>query len=166
VGKKGSLLLLCGEKWGKVAAMQRPILVGEYDFTFDAKNRIAVPARLRPAFAAGVYVTKVHPHCLAGYAPEEFQEYLERQMEGISPNSSKGRDLMRFTAGNAVFQELDGQGRITVPARHLEFAGINREVSIIGVQDHVEIWDRAAWAEYQSRLEEEADANADELAAS
>jgi MraZ protein len=146
--------------------MQRPILVGEYDFTFDAKNRIAIPARLRPAFAGGVYVTKGHEHCLAGYAPEEFKEYLERQMEGISPNSSKGRDLMRFTAGNAVHQELDGQGRITVPARHLEFAGINREVSVIGVQDHVEIWDRAAWADYQSRLEEEADATADELATS
>ncbi|MCX6374121.1 MAG: division/cell wall cluster transcriptional repressor MraZ [Actinobacteria bacterium] len=146
--------------------MQRPILVGEYDFTFDAKNRIAVPARLRSAFADGVYVTKVHPHCLAGYAPEEFKEYLERQMEGISPRSSKGRDLMRFTAGNAVYQELDGQGRITVPAKHLEFAGINREVSIIGVQDHLEIWDRAAWADHQSRLEEEADATADEHATS
>jgi len=149
-----------------VAPMQRPILVGEYDFTFDAKNRIAIPARLRPAFAGGVYVTKSPEHCLAGYGPEEFQEYLERQMEGISSRSSKGRDLMRFAAGNAVYQELDGQGRITVPAKHLEFAGINREVSIIGVQDHVEIWDRAAWADYQSRLEEEADATADEHAAS
>ncbi len=87
-------------------------------------------------------------------------------MDGISPRSSKGRDLMRFTAGNAVYQELDGQGRITVPAKLLEFAGINREVSIIGVQNHLEIWDRAAWADYQSRLEEEADATADELAAS
>jgi MraZ protein len=166
VGKRGIILLQCGEKWGNVASMQRPILVGEYNFTFDAKNRIAVPARLRSAFAGGVYVTKVHPHCLAGYAPEEFEQYLERQMEGISPRSSKGRDLMRFTAGNAVYQELDGQGRITVPAKHLEFAGINREVSIIGVQDHFEIWDRAAWADHQSRLEEEADATADEHATS
>ena len=146
--------------------MQRPILVGEYDFTFDAKNRIAIPARLRPAFADGVYVTKGHEHCLAVYGPEEFKDYLARQMEGISSRSSKGRDLMRFAAGNAVHQELDGQGRITVPARHLEFAGIDREVSIIGVQDHVEIWDRIAWADYQSRLEEEADATADELATS
>jgi MraZ protein len=53
-----------------------------------------------------------------------------------------------------------------VPAKLLEFAGINREVSIIGVRNHIEIWDRGAWADYQSRLEEEADATADELAAS
>ena len=146
--------------------MQRPILVGEYDFTFDAKNRVAIPARLRSTFADGVYVTKGHERSLAAYGPDEFQEYLDRQMEGVSANSSKGRDLMRFTAGSAVYQELDGQGRITVPAKLLEFAGINREVSIIGVQNHLEIWDRAAWAGYQSRLEEEADATADELATS
>jgi MraZ protein len=73
---------------------------------------------------------------------------------------------MRFTAGSAVHQELDGQGRVTVPAKLLEFAGINREVSIIGVQNRIEIWDRAAWSDYQSRLEEEADATADELATS
>ena len=65
-----------GEKWGKVAPMQRPILVGEYDFTFDAKNRIAIPARLRPAFAEGIYVAKERERCLGGYGPEEFQRRL------------------------------------------------------------------------------------------
>jgi MraZ protein len=146
--------------------MQRPILVGEYDFTFDAKNRIAIPARLRSAFADGVYVTKGPEHCLEAYAPDEFEAHLAQQMDGLDARSPKGRDLMRFTAGNAVYQELDGQGRITVPARHLEFAGINREVSIIGVRDHLEIWDRVAWVDCQSRLEEEADATADEHPAS
>ena len=63
-----------------------------------------------------------------------------------------------------MFQELDRQGRVTLPGRHLEFAGITRDVTIIGVQDHIEIWDRVAWAEYLSHLEEEADATADELA--
>ena len=63
-----------------------------------------------------------------------------------------------------MYQELDRQGRVTLPAVHLEFAGITREVSVIGVQDHIEIWDRAAWADYLSRLEEEADATADEHA--
>jgi MraZ protein len=145
--------------------MQRPVLVGEYEFTLDAKNRVAIPARLRPAFAEGVYLTKGHERCLAVYGPDEFEQLLDRQMDGVSPNSSKGRDLTRFTAGNAVREELDRQGRMTIPARHLAFAGMTREVSIIGVRDHIEIWDRAGWAEYLSHLEEEADATADELAA-
>lgn len=146
--------------------MQRPVLVGEYDFTLDAKNRIAIPARLRAAFAEGVYVTRGHERCLAAYAPDEFQLYLDEQTLQASPLSSKRRALQRFAAASAVYQELDRQGRVTLPGRHLEFAGISREVTVIGVQDHVEIWDRAAWADYLSQLEEEADATADELATS
>jgi len=146
--------------------MQRPVLVGEYDFTLDAKNRIAVPARLRAAFAGGIYVTRGHERCLAAYAPQEFERHLEEQTLQSSL-SSKQRALQRFAAASAVFQEeLDGQGRVTLPARLLEFAGIKREVTVIGVQDHVEIWDRTAWAGYLSQLEEEADATADELATS
>ena len=165
VGKNGGRSLQCGEQWGRVATMQRPVLVGEYEFTLDVKNRVAIPARLRHAFADGVYLTKALEPCLSAYGPEAFEQLLDDQLNGVSANSSKGRDLTRFTAGNAVFQELDRQGRVTIPARHLAYAGITREVSIIGVKDHVEIWDRAAWAECLSRLEEEADATADELAA-
>jgi MraZ protein len=145
--------------------MQRPILVGEYDFTIDAKNRIAVPARLRSAFADGIYVTRGHERCLAAYSPDEFERYLEEQTLEASPLSSKRRALQRFAAASAVFQELDRQGRVTLPGRHLEYAGITRDATIIGVQDHIEIWDRVTWAEYLSHLEEEADATADELAA-
>jgi MraZ protein len=144
--------------------MQRPVLVGEYDFTLDAKNRIAVPARLRSHFGEGIYVTRGHEHCLAAYAPDEFQRHMEEQTLKASPLSSKGRALQRFAAASAVSQELDRQGRVTLPGRHLDYAGITREVTIIGVQDHIEIWDRAAWTEYLTHLEEEADATADELA--
>jgi MraZ protein len=146
--------------------MQRPMLVGEYDFTLDAKNRVAIPARLRSAFADGMYVTVDPEPCLSGYSPEGFQAYLDRRSAGISPFSKKGRALQRFTTANAVYQVPDSQGRITLPGRQLKYARIEREVTILGVEDHIEIWDRAAWTEYEARLEEEADATADELAAS
>ncbi len=144
--------------------MQRLMLVGDYDFTLDAKNRVAIPARLRFAFADGIYVTWGHEGCLSGFSPEGFQSYLERSSNGISPLSSKGRDMQRFITANAMFQTLDSQGRITLSAKSVGHAGIEREVTIIGVDDHIEIWDRSAWAEYLARLEEEADATADELA--
>ncbi|HET6496534.1 MAG TPA: division/cell wall cluster transcriptional repressor MraZ [Thermoleophilia bacterium] len=146
--------------------MKRPMLVGEYDFTLDAKNRVAVPARLRSAFTDGMYVTVDAGPCLSGYSPEGFQAFLDRRSAGISPLSKQGRDLQRFTTANAVYQPLDGQGRITLPARQLKHGRIEREVTILGVEDHIEIWDRVGWAEYLARLEEEADATADELAAS
>ena len=153
-----------GDRWGNVARMQRPVLVGEYECTLDAKKRIAVPVRLRPAFAEGIYVTHGHEGCLAGFTPDGFAAYLEEQMRGLTPRSSKARALRRFTAGTATFEQLDGQGRVTLPSRLLDFAGITREVTVVGVQDQIEIWDRASWAEYLAHLEEGADATADELA--
>ena len=151
-----------GEKWGTVAHMQRPLLVGEFEFTLDAKNRIAVPARLRPAFTEGIYVTQENERCLGGYSPEEFQRRLEEDVDVTTAGTVARRDVKRRLAATAVFfPELDGQGRVTLPQRHLEYAGISKEVTVIGVADHVEIWDRAAWTAYRAHLEEEADASAD-----
>jgi len=152
-----------GEKWGRVAHMQRPLLVGEFDVTLDAKNRIAIPARLRLAFTEGIYVTQENERCLGGYSPDEFQRRLEEDVEVTTAGTVRRRDVKRRLAATAVaFPELDRQGRVTLPARHLAYAGISRDVTIIGVADHLEIWDRGAWTEYLAHLEEEADASADE----
>jgi MraZ protein len=146
--------------------MQRPVLVGEYEFTLDAKNRVAIPARLRSAFAEGLYVSRWYENSIAGFAPEQFERYLAEQNERAPELSSKGRAQRRFIAAGAMALKLDGQGRAMLPARLLAYAGITREVTIIGVRDHIELWDRAAWAKYVKTMEEGADATADELAAS
>lgn len=144
--------------------MQGSVLVGEYEFTLDAKNRVAIPARLRPAFAQGIFVTRGYDRCLSGYAPGEWEGFVADQIRNTSEMSSKGRMLRRRTSASASLLELDGQGRVTLPANLLEFAGIVREVTIIGVQNRIEFWDRTRWAEYLKQIEEEADAVADELA--
>ena len=151
--------------------MQRPLLVGEFEVTLDAKNRIAVPARLRDAFDEGIYVTQENERCLGGYSPDEFQRRLEEDVDVTRAGTVERRDVKRRLAATAVyFRDLDKQGRLTLPAKHLDYAAISRDtaapraVTIIGVADHVEIWDRAAWTDYRAHLEEEADASADEHA--
>ena len=152
--------------------MQRPLLVGEFEVTLDAKNRIAVPVRLRAAFDEGIYVTQENERCLGGYSPDEFQRRLEEDVDVTKAGSVERRDVKRRLAATAVyFPELDRQGRLTLPAKHLAYADVARDtaaraVTIIGVADHVEIWDRAAWTDYRAHLEEEADASADEHATS
>ena len=76
------------------------------------------------------------------------------------------RQIMRYISANAASEHLDGQGRVKLPNGLLAFAAISKDVTIIGVQDHVEIWDRATWAAYRKEMEEGADATADELALS
>jgi MraZ protein len=156
-------MLRDGEKWGRVAHMQRPLLVGEFEVTLDAKNRVAVPARLRSTFTEGIYVTQENERCLGGYSPDEFQARLDEDVDAAPAGSAERRDAKRRLAATAVhFPELDKQGRVTLPAKHLEYAGATRDLTIIGAADHLEIWDRAAWTAYRARLEEEADASADE----
>jgi MraZ protein len=138
-------------------------LVGEFEFTLDAKNRIAVPARLRSAFTEGIYVTQENERCLGGYSPDEFQRRLEEDVDVTRAGTVDRRNVKRRLAATAVFfPELDRQGRVTLPAKHIEYAGIAHDVSVIGVADHLEIWDRGAWTDYLAHLEEEADATADE----
>jgi MraZ protein len=144
--------------------MSRSVLVGEYEFTLDAKSRVAIPARLRPAFAEGIVVTAGYDRCISGYAPEEWERFVAEQIKNTSEMSSKGRMLRRRTSATANLLELDGQGRIKLPAALLAYAAIGRDVTIIGVQDRIEFWDRKRWAEYLKQIEEEADAVADELA--
>ena len=159
-------VLHCGEEWGKVATVQRSLLVGEYEFTLDAKNRIAIPARLRPFFAEGIYITTWYERSLGGFAPEEFRKELDARTGAEWSRSKEGRAERRLLAGSAVFQELDGQGRVALPPRHIVYASIGREVAIVGVDDHIEFWDRAAWVAYRETNEEGADATPDELASS
>jgi len=164
VGRHDLEMLHGGEKWGKVAAMQRPVLVGEYELTLDAKNRVAIPARLRAAFVEGIYLTKEPEPCLGGWNPDEFGDRLDEDTAATAPGSAARRDIKRTLAANAVFLELDRQGRVTLPLKHLKYAGVTHDVTVIGAQDHLEIWDRDVWSRYLARLEEEADATAVEHA--
>ena len=143
--------------------MQRSVLLGEYDFTLDAKNRVAIPARLRPAFADGVYLTRGFDRCLSAYPPDHWETFVAEQTGDLPVKSEKGREVRRFLFANATYDELDRQGRIIVPGVLLAFAGLSKDVTVIGMHDHAEIWDRASWATYRKQMEEGADAAADQL---
>jgi MraZ protein len=159
-------MLHSGALWGTVAPVHKPMLVGTYDFTLDAKNRVAVPARLRPVFAEGIYLSRGLDHCVAGRTPEAYESYLEGEVAGTTSMDRRSRGLLRYHTADAVFEQLDSQGRITIPARLLQFADIAKDVTIIGAKDRIEIWERAAWEQYLRRQEEEADDIADEFATS
>ena len=143
--------------------MHGPLLLGEYEFTIDAKGRVAIPARFRPVFAEGIFLTRGFDHCLSAYAPEQWERFVEERTGELPEMSSRGRQVRRFVFAGASAETLDGQGRVKLPQSLIEFAGITKDVTIIGVHDHVEVWDRASWADYRQRMEEGADASADEL---
>jgi MraZ protein len=139
------------------------MLLGEHDHSLDDKNRLTLPAKLRESLGDGVVVTHGMYGCLYAYATEDWQRLAER-IQALDPLSRESRMMQRHFFAGAVRAELDKQGRMVLPASLLEAAGIEREVTVAGVFDHLEIWDRAKWRIHRHEVEGSAEDVAERLA--
>ena len=139
------------------------MLLGEHDHTLDDKNRLTLPAKLRELLGNEVVVTRGLDGCLAVYSPAGF-EVLRARVGTLDQFSGEARTLQRYFFSSAAVVELDRQGRVVIPAKLLELAKVGREVTVAGVFDHLEIWDRAAWREQQLAVEGSAEDVAERLA--
>ena len=128
---------------------------GHYEHSLDAKNRLSIPARFRPAFSAGVVLAKDPETCVAVWTPATHEAIIERALGGLNPMGSEYRKLARFYQGNSFELELDGAGRATLPPTLLSHAAIEKEVVVVGVGDHLEVWGRERWAKEQEALDAE-----------
>jgi len=125
---------------------------GIHDHSLDAKNRLTVPAKARPELAAGVSVTKGFERCLQVWPAADYDRVTRDALAGLNPLSPQARELKRHLYGNKVSIDLDSAGRIMVPAPFLTYAGISKEVVVIGDGEYLELWDRAAWHSYDADL--------------
>lgn len=141
------------------------MLLGEYEHTIDDKNRVTLPSRFRQAFAGGVVVTRGIDPCLAVYTRADWDEFVSGRLAGLSPFSREARQMRRYLFSAAIETELDRQGRITLPAALMKYGKLERDVVVAGVQDHVEIWKRAAWRAQLDDVEGSAELVAERLAA-
>jgi MraZ protein len=128
---------------------------GHYEHSLDAKNRLSIPARFRAAFASGVVLAKDPEPCVAVWTPETHESIIERALGGLNPMGSEYRKLSRFYQGNSFEIELDASGRVTLPPPLLAHASVDREVVVVGVGDHLEVWSRERWTGEQQGLDRE-----------
>lgn len=125
---------------------------GEHEHTIDEKNRLTLPARFRHALADGVVLARGLEHNIDVYPRASWDANVARIAE-LDSLSREAREMKRFVFTGVVVTELDRQGRVLVPPTLAAHAGLSREVVVAGVHDHIEIWDRAAWAAYLSAIE-------------
>ena len=116
-------------------------MYGKYKHTVDPKGRLFVPSKLREELGDAFYVTLGLDHCLSVYTEAGWQGILDKY--NALPISQARK--MRFLFANAAKCEPDKQGRIVIPQPLREFAGLTKEVMIIGADDRCEIWDKAEW---------------------
>ena len=115
------------------------MLIGEYEHSVDAKGRMNFPARLREDLGESFILTKGLDNCLFAYSIEEWKQ-LEEKIKALP--MSKSRTLQRFFFAGAIQVQVDKQGRILVPSNLREYAGIQKEVVVVGASVRAEIWDR------------------------
>ena len=127
------------------------LLTGTFVRTIDEQHRIAVPKPLREVLiAAHVDVLFVAPGTdgsLSLYSEEAFSE-LGHRLAQASPTSREVRDYGRLFYARAIRAEIDQQGRIRIPKELVDLADLEKDVVLLGVQNHIELWDRDRWEIY------------------
>lgn len=120
------------------------MFMGEYNHTIDTKGRLIIPSKFRETLGDEFVVTKGLDGCLFVYDNSEWQSF-EEKLKSLPLTNKDARQFVRFFLAGAAAVEVDKQGRILLPAVLREFAGLEKEVVLVGVASRVEIWSKAKW---------------------
>ena len=128
------------------------LLTGTFSRTLDDKKRLGLPKRLREQLEnpTSVFITPGPDQSLWLYSQPSLERLWEK-LDQSPANESEARTFRRLYFAQTETVDLDGNGRILIPERLLEFAGLKHEIVLIGVRDHLEIWDRERWQHYMTQ---------------
>ena len=138
------------------------MLLGQYQCSLDDERNLVVPPALRDFFAAGVYITRGFEQNLLLMSEKVFQEKCQ-QVASLNLADPTVRLLNRLILANACRLELSATGAVTIPSELGSFAGLEKEIILIGQGDYIEAWSPSAWQK-QSSLLMDFDANSTRFA--
>lgn len=138
------------------------MFMGEYQHQLDTKGRMIVPAKFRDELTEHFVITRGLDKCLFGYPLDEWKR-IEEKLKTLPITKRDARKFMRLFFSGAVEVELDKQGRINIPKNLMEYAGLSKECTVIGVSTRIEIWDRSSWDNFYEDTEEHYEEIAEEL---
>ena len=118
--------------------------MSEYNHTLDTKGRLIIPAKFRETLGEEFVISKGMDGCLFVYANDDWNAF-EQKLTSLPLINKEARQFARFFLAGAATVEVDKQGRILLPAHLREFAGLEKDVVVIGANTKAEIWDRARW---------------------
>ncbi|MHA7154922.1 division/cell wall cluster transcriptional repressor MraZ [Arthrobacter sp. TMN-50] len=118
----------------------------------DEKGRLILPAKFREELSQGLVLTRGQERCIYVFSQREFEQ-LHEQMRAAPLSSRQSRDYSRVFLSGASDEVPDKQGRITIPQALRTYAGLDRELAVIGAGSRAEIWDASAWNTYLAEKE-------------
>lgn len=129
------------------------MFLGTHTPHLDDKGRLILPAKFRDELAGGVVITKGQERCLYVFTSNEFAR-IAAQLHEQPVTHKAARAYSRVFFASAHDEVPDRQGRVTIPIHLREYAGLDRELVVIGASSRVEIWDKQSWETYLSESED------------
>lgn len=130
------------------------MFIGEYYHTIDAKGRVIIPSKYRNELQGTIVVQKGVDGNLVVYSETAWSDY-ELKVRQLPSMKQNGRAIKRFLYSQAEQCELDKQGRLNIPARFIEMAGLEKDVVIVGNGETMEIWSKDRWEEVLASFDPE-----------
>jgi len=125
---------------------------GTHEHTIDEKNRLTLPAKFREGLGGDVVLARGIDGTIDVYPRSTWESSVER-ITTLDSLTREAREMKRFVFAGATVTEVDKQGRVLVPPDLARHAGLAKDVAVVGVHDHVEIWNRPEWASHVSAIE-------------
>ncbi|CAM3614433.1 division/cell wall cluster transcriptional repressor MraZ [Erysipelothrix sp. HDW6B] len=129
------------------------MFMGEYQHTIDSKGRIIVPAKFRDELGETMIVTRWLDGCLAIYTQDQWLKVYEN-LKRLPSTKREARMYTHMIMSKAAECDIDGQGRIRIPSHLVKEATLEKNCVLVGVSDHVEIWDKDKWDNYYALASE------------
>ena len=129
------------------------MFLGTYEPKLDDKGRVILPARFREDMEGGIVLTRGQEHCIYAFPAQEFEQ-MTVELRRAPLSSKQARDYIRVLLSGAYKEVPDKQGRITRPPDLRKYAGLDRELTVIGAGSRAEIWNSQAWNDYLSVQED------------
>ena len=130
--------------------------LGQFEYTLDAKNRLTIPPKFRGPLSDGVVLAKELDPCISLWPVSGWLAHTEQLLGSRDQLDEDTRDLQRLLHAGAYESQLDAAGRIMLPQPLIERVGLDREVTLIGNLNLIEVWAREAWAKRQPELDAQA----------
>ncbi|RZS82927.1 MraZ protein [Motilibacter rhizosphaerae] len=139
-----------------------PLFLGTHTPRLDEKGRLFLPAKFRDGFAEGLVMTTGQEGCITVWPVARFAEVADAMSRQVFTDRDS-RVVQRLFLANASSEVPDRQGRVTVPQALRDYAGLDRDVVVVGMAKRVEIWDAGRWAAYQTSQAEDYERLAEEV---
>lgn len=130
------------------------MFIGEYQYLIDEKKRVSIPPKFRKEIGKKAVITRGLDGCLFLYSLSEWKKLAEK-LGKLPLGQADARGFQRIMLSGAMEVSIDNLGRILIPDYLKDYAKLKKKVVVVGLYNHIELWDEIKWKQYQAKSEKE-----------